>query len=171
MSQIYKECIYTLNIYYQVMEFLVPHLALQPLPLLWEWKWVNVGFIFRGEQSHNCVVGHVYLSTTMAENDRCQMLFSQEKRRKSDNGGREIHLSPFRHPLTQLNHRPACLDASKHVSCVHYCEIFTSTKKKIVQGQQNNWMGLNIFQRANWTGNNATLMVWFYQNSSMQIEI
>ncbi|XP_040896373.1 DNA repair and recombination protein RAD54-like [Toxotes jaculatrix] len=37
-----------------------------------------------------------------------------EKRRKSDNEVREIHISPFRKPLTQLNNRPACMDGEQH---------------------------------------------------------
>ncbi|XP_076582871.1 DNA repair and recombination protein RAD54-like [Chaetodon auriga] len=37
-----------------------------------------------------------------------------EKRQKSDNEMRGIHISPFRKPLKHLNNRPACVDGNKH---------------------------------------------------------
>eukprot|EP00066_Takifugu_rubripes_P023463 XP_011612729.1 PREDICTED: DNA repair and recombination protein RAD54-like isoform X1 [Takifugu rubripes] len=38
----------------------------------------------------------------------------QEKRQKSSEDSRNIHISPFREPLTQLNNRPEYLDSDKH---------------------------------------------------------
>lgn len=49
--------------------------------------------------------------------------FSQDKRQKSDDEMRGVHISPFRKPLKQLINPPACMDGNKHVSNVMYYQI------------------------------------------------
>lgn len=50
-------------------------------------------------------------------------LCPQDKRQKSDSEKREIHVSPYRKPLTQLNNKITFTDGEKHVSSRHLCGV------------------------------------------------